>query len=330
MDAICIATPAPLHAAQAIKALRAGKHVLSEVPAAYTLEEAFELVRTVEETGKIYMLAENYCFMRDVLMVQNMVDQGVFGELIYARGNYIHDIRSMLFTDDGDLTWRGKMRQTYAGNTYPTHSLGPVLRWLGINRHDSLATTASWHSRTVAAARYARQHRPNRPEHGGEAAWKTPDTVTSMIRTASGALVESRIDWVSPCPHNMVQYELQGTKAAFSSPLDPKQESMIWIEGRSPIATDGSPEAWEPIFKYAEEFEHPLWRDHGREAVRAGHRGGDYFVLREFLSAIEEGRRPLCDVYDAVTWSSIIPLSAASIASGNNAVDVPDFCTNRG
>lgn len=329
IDAVCLATPVPMHARQAIQALNAGKHVLSEVTATYDVEEGWELIEAVERTGLTYMMAENYCFMRDVLMVQNMVEQGVFGELTFAEGSYIHDCRSLYFTEDGELTWRGHIRHERGGNTYPTHSLGPVCRWLGINRTDKLKTTATWHSRARSLAHYARRNLPARTEYADHDFWPHSDTVTSMIRTQNEVLIESRIDWASARPHHMTRYGLQGTTAAFASQADPHLDPLIWIEGRSPMKDDGTATAWEPLWKYADEFEHPLWREHLEAASSAGHGGGDFFVLREFANAVIESRPPLIDVYDAVTWSSISPLSQLSIRQGNASVEVPDFKAGR-
>lgn len=325
IDAVCLATPVPLHARQAIAALEAGKHVLSEVTAAYEIDEAWELVAAVERSGQTYMMAENYCFMRDVLMVQNMVEQGVFGELTFAEGSYIHDCRDLYFDTNGDLTWRGDIRHTRNGNTYPTHSLGPACRWLGVNRTDRLKTTATWQSRSRSLAHYARRNHPQRREYSGNEFWPHADTVTTLIRTQNEALIESRIDWASARPHHMTLYGLQGTTAAFVSSADPHLEPLIWIEGRSPGSATGVATSWEPLWKYADEFEHPLWREHGADATQAGHGGGDFFVLREFVAAVTEGRPPLIDVYDAVTWSSLTPLSRLSIERGNAPVEVPDF-----
>lgn len=326
IDAVCIATPVPLHARQAIAALRAGKHVLSEVTAAYTLDECRELIEAVESTRLTYMMAENYCYMEPVLQVQNMVEQGVFGELIYASGSYIHDCRALYFTAEGDLTWRGEIRRDVLANTYPTHSLGPVARWLGINRTDFLDTTATWHSRAAAVAHYARRNLAEKSGYGSPDFWKHADTVTTSIRTERGALIDIRLDWASARPHHMTRYELQGTKASFSWPEGTDgAEPLIWIEGRSPENEKGIAEAWEPLSKYRGEFQHPLWREHRESASHAGHGGGDYFVLKEFASAIREGREPMINVYDAVTWSSITPLSAESIAAGNAPVKFPRF-----
>jgi predicted dehydrogenase len=325
IDAVCLATPVPLHARQAIEALNAGKHVLSEVTAAYSLDEGWELIATVERTGLTYMMAENYCFMDAVLQVQNMVEQGVFGDISHASGSYIHDCRNLLFHESGDLTWRGKLRSSLVANSYPTHSLGPVARWLNINRSDFFKTTATWQSGSHAGAHYSRRNHPDRAAYANKDFWKHPDTVTTCIRTENGILIDLRLDWVSARPHHMTRYELQGTKASFSWPDGAKSEPLIWIEDRSPTNEFGIAKEWEPLAKYRGEYEHPLWREHRENAEKAGHGGGDYFVLQEFSRAIREQRLPIIDVYDAVLWSSITPLSVESIAGGNIPIEVPNF-----
>jgi predicted dehydrogenase len=328
VDAICIATPVPLHARQAIAALDAGKHVLSEVTACFTIEEGWDLISAVERTGLTYMMAENYCYIAAVMQVQNMVDQGVFGELTYASGSYIHDCRNLFFNAQGGLTWRGDLRHNVIACTYPTHSLGPVARWLGINRNDFLVSTATWQSKSRATADYAKRNFPENSEYKSDAFWPHPDTSTTSIQTRNGALIDIRLDFASARPHQMMRYELQGTKAAFALPDAigaPHIDPLIWIQDRSPTNPKGIAKEWEPLSKYREEFEHPLWKEHRERAENAGHGGGDYFILREFASAIAENRFPLIDVYDAVTWSSITPLSKLSIEKGNAPVPVPNF-----
>src|SRR5919199_4130831 len=130
-DAVLLATPMLLHARQAIEALRAGKHVLSEVIAATTLDECWALVEAAEASSAVYMLAENYTYMRPNMMVRHMVEQGVFGTTTYAEGAYIHDCRPLMFDAQDRLTWRGELARGEPNNSYPTHSLGPVAQWLG-------------------------------------------------------------------------------------------------------------------------------------------------------------------------------------------------------
>lgn len=327
IDAVCLATPVTQHARQAISALDAGKHVLSEVTACYTLEEGWDLIAAVERSGRTYMMAENYCFTEAALQVQNMVELGLFGELTYAAGSYLHDARNLLFTADGDLTWRGELRRTFGpANGYPTHSLGPIARWVGVNRSDRLASTATWQSGSRGIVNYAARNLPDRPDFRVPGSWAHVDTVTTHIRTEQGVLIDLRFDIVSCRPHQLMRYELQGTGGAYVLPDGGNPEPLVWIHGRSGGDARGIAGEWEPLFAYREEFAHPLWREHREAAATAGHGGGDFFLLREFAGAVSEQRPPLIDVYDAVTWSSITPLSVQSLAGGGAPVPVPDFC----
>src|SRR5574341_473290 len=57
---------------------------------------------------------------------------------------------------------------------------------------------------------------------------------------------------------------------------------VIWIQGRSPGTTIGS-EEWQPLWDYAAAYEHPRWQARGAVAREAGHGGGDYFIIEDFL-----------------------------------------------
>ncbi|WP_409341710.1 Gfo/Idh/MocA family protein [Paenibacillus sp. MBLB4367] len=333
VDAVFLATPLFVHARQAIQAMNAGKHVISEVIAAHTLEDCWELVETVERTGMTYMMAENYCYMRSNMMVGHMAQQGVFGELTYAECGYIHDIRNLLHYGDGSLTWRGSMLRDYDGCTYPTHSLGPVAQWMGINRDggDELDTLVTFSSKSRAGAKYFYEQFGK--EHPGAQAdfWKAGDATVTLIRTAKGALIALKYDIQSSRPHNMTHYTLQGTKGAYLSARYAGEAPLVWIENESKGVShsegrEDAPEAeWEPLWQYADRWEHPLWRRWAKEAEGSGHGGGDFFVLDEFVSAIEQRRRPAIDVYDAVMWSSVFPLSVQSVKSGGSPVRFVNF-----
>ncbi len=322
-DAVLLATPMPLHARQAIEAMRAGQDVLSEVIAATTLDECWELVETVEATKRTYMLAENYTYMRPNLLVRNLVDQGLFGDLTYAEGAYLHDCRHLMFEPDGELTWRGRLGRV-DGNVYPTHSLGPVAQWLGINRTDRLVETATWTSPAVCRQIYAIERFG--PDHPAAAAenWRGGDSATTVIRTERGALVVLRVDAVSPRPHTMTHYVLQGTHGAYVAARHAGEDPLVWLAGHSP-GTSPPDATWESLWRYAPEYEHPRWRVRGEEAARSGHGGGDFFVIEDFVDAIRQGTPPPIDVYDAVTWSAIYPLSIESVRRGNVPVAIPDF-----
>ncbi len=324
VDAICIASPLPLHASQAIAALEAGKHVLCEVTAAWTLEEGRALAEAVERTGLTYMMAENCCFFRENMMIQRMVELGLFGELIMAEGSYLHDC-SHLFFHDGGLAWRGEMRHTTSCNWYATHSLGPVAQWLGINRSDHFASMTTWGSSAPSVAAYSRRNFGKDSPYAATDFWAMPDSTTTLIKTAQGRLIEHRLDNSSPRPRPQNRYALQGTDASFVLNPDFDEGARIWLRDRSPTTADGRAQEWEPLAKYADQWEHPLWKEFGEVALASGHGGADYFVLREFACAIRERRAPVIDIYDALAWSAVTPLSARSLAEGGAPVEFPRF-----
>ena len=126
-DVAVVCTPAPLHATQSIEAMKRGIHVLSEVPAAYTLEECSQLAEIVEKTGVKYMMAENYIFLPYMETISRVVNSGLIGKPIYVEGEYVHDCRYLMKDDKGRLTWRARLPPIQ----YCTHNLGPILRILG-------------------------------------------------------------------------------------------------------------------------------------------------------------------------------------------------------
>lgn len=336
IDAVVLATPLQLHARQAVAALEAGKHVLSEVTAAHTIDECWELVETVERTGRTYMLAENYCFMRPNLMIEHMAAQGLFGRLTHLEGAYLHDCRHLLHDGDGSLTWRGELRAGVDSVSYPTHSLGPLARWLRAASKDSdrLEVLTAFTSDHHAKRRYfAEQFGDAHPAVSDPGFWRQGDSATALMRTVEGTVVTIRLDSTSPRPHNMTHYGLQGDRGAYLAARYAGEDPLVWLEGRSPGASEGlpgrEPAEWESLWTYADEFEHPLWRAHLEQAQQAGHGGGDFFVLDEFASAVRDQRPPAVDVYDAVTWSCVGPLSARSIAGGGQPVRFPDFRSRR-
>lgn len=325
IDAVFIATPIDLHYGQTKQALLAGKHVLCEVYAANTLAEMEDLVRTVEDTGLTYMMAENYVYMRQNMMVLNMVQQGAFGDITYAEGGYVHDCRPIRVDDRGYVTWRGEQMRHTRGNTYPTHSLGPVAKWLGLTERDRMKSCACFVSRHASMDHYIRErfgdsHDALRPGY-----WAYGDSVITVIECESQALIVLRFDGDSLRPHNMVHYQLQGTKASYLSGRHDGEDPLVWVEGVSARNADGTADKWDSLYQHSYRYEHPLWAEHMADARRLGHGGGDFFVLREFVDAIQTRRRPFIDIYDAVAWSSIVPVSIESVRKGGIPVEIPLF-----
>ena len=129
MDAVVLANYATEHATFAIRCLRAGKHVMSEVLPSETMAQAVELIETVEETGLVYTYAENYCYMDLTFEMWRKYREGEIGDVTYAECEYVHDCASCwLDITYGDPNhWRNHLCPTF----YCTHSLGPIMTITG-------------------------------------------------------------------------------------------------------------------------------------------------------------------------------------------------------
>lgn len=127
IDIVVLATPENLHAPQSISALNAGKHVVSEVTAATSIEQCYELVRTVRKSKTKYMMAENSCYSPSNVLIKNMVRKGLFGEIYFGEGEYVHNVKSLHHDSKGNPTWRYYWQVGINRCNYATHSLGPVL-----------------------------------------------------------------------------------------------------------------------------------------------------------------------------------------------------------
>jgi predicted dehydrogenase len=310
-DGVLIATPALLHAEMSVDSMNAGKHVGSEVPGAYTMEECWDLVKTKEKTGKRYMLLENYNYARGRMMAYRMVQAGAFGDTYYAECSYIHDCRSLRFNSDGSLTWRGDAKRDRFGNLYPTHALGPVCKWFGINRGDRLKSLVSMMSKPASLHAYATE-RFGADSEPAQITWSAGDMCVTQIQTEKGRMITVYYDSDSPRPASIF-YLIQGTKGVYDS------RSGVHIDDRSPA------HRWEPASAYQEEYDHEYWRERGEEATKTGHGGGDYFVISDFVAMVRNDAEPFIDVYDSASWSAVMPLSAESIRRGNLSVAIPDF-----
>ncbi len=300
VDAVVISTPMQLHVPQAMLALRAGKHVMSEVTAGVTIEELYWLVEEVERSGKVYMMAENYCYTPQCQQVLAMVQAGLFGEVYYGEGEYLHNVVGLIQYPDGTPSWRSWWQLGQRGLFYPTHSLGPVMKWFGEDRIECLTAMGSgWHTH---------------PELRQE------DTSVALLQMKSGKLIRLRVDCISNRPHQMMNYTLQGTKGVYEAPRVAGVEHMVsFYEG-------GDPEkmVWRPLSDF-ESYLPERYKKADGARLAAGHGGGDYFIVEDFIEAVRGNRAPAVDVYEACEWTAAGLLSAMSVANRGRTMTMPDF-----
>src|SRR5579862_9782618 len=133
VDFAYIPSPWEWHVPMATAAMNNGKHAFVEVPAAFTIEDCWKLVDTSEKTRRHCLMLENCCYGYNELLVLNMIRAGLFGDLLYGEGAYLHDLRRLLFEDQSEGLWRRFPHTRLNANLYPTHGLGPVANYMGIN-----------------------------------------------------------------------------------------------------------------------------------------------------------------------------------------------------
>lgn len=318
IDAVIISTPWEWHAPMALDAMRRGKHAFVEVPLAYRLDDLWELVETSEETRRHCMMMENVNYGREEMLVLNMAQSGVFGELLHGEAAYIHDLRGQMHeVERGTGSWRTPHYQKRNGNLYPTHGLGPVCHYMNINRGDRLDYMSSVSCNSRVRGIYAKENFP--PDHK----WNTKpfvcgDLSTSIIKTVNGKTIMVQWDEQLPRPytrHNL----LQGTKGIWAGFPD-----RCVIEGISK-----STDSWDQgqdLQAFYKQWDHPLWKSIGEEAKRAGGHGGmDFVMLWRIAYCLRNGLPVDQDVYDGAVWSAIGPLSEYSVANRGASVDIPDF-----
>ena len=93
IDIVGIYTPGPLHAAQVLQALDAGKHVMMTKAMAYTMQEAESLVEAVDRTGLVLLITQTLRGRYDLMDAKRVCDSGALGELFMAEAAYTHDLR---------------------------------------------------------------------------------------------------------------------------------------------------------------------------------------------------------------------------------------------
>ena len=93
LDVIGIYTPGPLHAAQILAALDAGKHVMVTKSMVYTMAEAEQVVAAVERSGRVLLVSQSLRARLDFMEAKRACDAGEIGEPYLAESHYIHDLR---------------------------------------------------------------------------------------------------------------------------------------------------------------------------------------------------------------------------------------------
>ena len=298
LDIVVVSTPMPLHAPQSTLALQEGKHVISEVPAATDLQQCWELVKSVENSKKKYMMAENYVYTKPNILIRELAMQGLFGDIYFGEGQYLHELKSL-----NEITkWRRKWQTGRNGCTYSTHSLGPVLQWF----EDRVCTVSCFGS-------------GHHYEDSEGKQYENEDTISMICKTTRGGLVEIRVDMLSDRPALGQYYSLQGTKGCYEAARGLGDQPKIWLAEHSDQI------AWQSLSDFEEQYMPKIWRNPSMEALQAGHGGGDYLEVREFVDSIINDTKSPIDIYESLDMTVPGLVSEVSINRESIPVEVPDF-----
>lgn len=296
MDAVVLANYANEHAPFAIRAMKEGKHVYSEVLPVQTMKEAVDLIEAVEETGKIYAYGENYCYMPATYEMKKLYNLNKIGEFEYGECEYIHNCEPIW----ADITygdknhWRNNMYSTF----YCTHSLGPVIHATGLRPVKVTGFESTMNERHLKCG-----------SKGGLFG-------IEMITLENGAIVKSIHGSLYK---NSIWYSMYGSKGRMESA---REDAQVGDFSRLYVNCDEFSGEYKP---------HPIEnylpaREQDSKCKHFGHGGSDYYVMHNFVEKIlGNPEADIIDVYEAMDMFLPGMFAYRSILKGGISMDIPDL-----
>ena len=288
MDAVYVVTYASDHVSFVVKALNAGKHVLSEIPTVATVEEVKILKDAVNSHPELkYMAGENCCYWGFIEAWKKMFEAGKFGDVVYAESEYLHSLKpEEIKPYENPNHWR---RYLFAIK-YLTHNLGPLLYVMD----DEVVSVACMEPDTT--------YNPHKmgKENG-----------VAIFKTAKGAVIRILISFGSYCK-NGHRFRIMGTKGTIETGFDQTTHSFAAFDD-----IPGSKDAYIEIPINDESFSIPGNAD--------GHGGADKKMVLEFIKCIVEDKQPELDVDAGIKMSLPGIIAHDSAAQGGTALEIPKF-----
>lgn len=319
IDLVIVTTPWYMHTMMAVYAMKHGKHVVTEVSSCATIEECWDLVETAEYTRQHCMMLENYAYGNFQLLTLNMARKGFFGEIVHGDCAYNTSKMSNNFSKNmyWDMWWL-KQYGTRRGNIYPAHGVGAVCQAMNVNRGDRLDFLVCVDSGDFMMQKKAEELAVTDDFFKPFAAmdYRGNMSITTM-RTAKGKTIMLQHDGTSPRgPHTTI-HAITGTKALAQEYPLPARISVGLDDWMKP----------EDYKKIVDQYTPEITKKVGDLARRigAGHGGTDLFEDWHVIDCLRNGLPLDQDVYDAASWSAIIPLSEWSVRNNSGSVKFPDF-----
>jgi len=268
--------------------------VLSECMPNTTMAEGVELCRTMEATGKVYMLAENYPYTVVGHELRRLYAAGEIGDVRYAEGEYNHagEEEWRLSISRGAKHWRNWLPPTY----YCTHALAPLMVITG-------KMPKSVNAMSIV-----------------EPGIQSPNTVK---RSDAGAVLLCRMDngaifriWgLMLSSIHRTRYEIHGERGLIGT-ADADSWGQVKVHHEEWLRGEG---------QHRDLVYRPEWPGHAEQAKKAGHGGGDFWTCQYFAEAIRTGKEPYLNVYRATAMASVAIQGWRSCLEEGRNLPIPDF-----
>lgn len=296
MDAVVLANYANEHAPFAIKALKRGLHVFSEVLPCQTMKEAVELIEAVEESGRVYAYGENYCYMPAPYEMKKLYKEGKIGEFEYGECEYIHNCESIWpsITYGEKEHWRNNMYSTF----YCTHSLGPIIHMTGLRPVSVIGFEGTKNERNLRTG-----------SMGGQFG-------IEMVTLENGGIVKSIHGGLYK---NSIWYSAYGSKGSMECGREIARDGHIdkiyvSFDEFSGDYSNEKYESYKPVI------------DANADVEGFGHGGSDYYSMYNFVEAVRGNKQAdIIDVYEAMDMYLPGMFAYRSILNGGSPAEIPNL-----
>ncbi|MBK9168242.1 MAG: Gfo/Idh/MocA family oxidoreductase [Bryobacterales bacterium] len=306
LDAVGVFTPAPLHVWMAVEAMKAGKHVISAVPAGITEEEMVELLECVKRTGMKYMMAETSYYRPEVISCREWAAEGRFGQIFYSEAEYHHEgLLSLMYDDRGLPTWR----HGFPPMLYPTHCTGMVIPVTGERLTE------------VQAVGWGDGHEVLKTNHYKNPFWNT----TGFFKTSGGHSSRISVFW-HVAAGGTERAHFYGNRMSYimaRPERSPNTLVRIARNGETAIDANGYPEGKVESSEYRqpdhfEKLPEPM-------RVKTGHGNSHTFLSHEFVRAIVEDRHPAVNVWESIAYTLPGIVAHRSALRGGEPLKIKDY-----
>ncbi len=306
VDAVIIATPHQTRIGIAIDAFTAGKFVGMEVPAANSVEECFDLIKSHEQNGSQLMIMDDLMFRRDMMAAMNMLKENVFGDVFHFKCSYQRN-QNIGSCDQHNLNNWVVNSHSKNADVYPTSGIAAIANFAEINRGNRFETLSTQVSKSAFLNQLNKDYQLQlNAESSG-------DVLTTVIKTANDQSI------VIAYEGNVDSVKSMGIKIQGSTGIWDRQHQSIVIESE----TESVKYTADSV--YLEKYDHKNWKDFDQQLVVTESEYMKHLSLDAFIQSAKGNINPVLDVYDAATLAVIAPLSDLSIANHGALQSFPDF-----